>query len=216
MTERLVLHPDALDGKIVTRAVEVLQRGGIIVYPTDTIYGLGADPFNPEAVARLQRAKQRFERKPILLIAHSIDAVRTVVKGLSRDALQLAEKFWPGPLTMVLPARENVPMEITQGSGTIGVRIPSNPFCLRLTEIYGGPITSTSANITGRPTPEEVDGIVRMLGESVELYLDAGRVASTTPSTIVDLSTVPPRVLRQGVIAVTQVQEFIPTIVNEG
>ena len=216
MTERLVLRPDALDGKIVSRAVEVLQRGGIIVYPTDTIYGLGADPFNAESVARLQGAKQRFERKPILLIANSIDTVRSVVKSLSRDALQLAEKFWPGPLTLVLPARENVPMEITQGSGTVGVRIPSNPFCLRLTELFGGPITSTSANITGQSTPEEVDGIVRMLGDSVDMYLDAGRMESTTPSTIVDLSTSPPRVLRQGVIAIAQVREFIPTIVNEG
>lgn len=216
MPERLIVHPDTLDDRVIAHAADVLLQGGILVYPTDTIYGLGADPFNAGAVSRLQAVKQRFEAKPILLIAHSLDSVRTVVRTLSLEALQLAEQFWPGPLTLVLPARDDVPEAITQGSGTVGVRIPSNTLCLRLTELFGGPITSTSANITGQPTPPDVGGIIAMLGEAVNLYVDAGPVESVKPSTIVDLAQDPPRILREGAISCASVRAILPSIVKEG
>ncbi len=196
----------------IARAVATLQAGGLIVYPTDTIYGIGADPHQPAALERLQSAKQRLEQKPILLIAHSIDAARTVVDHFPPTAMTLAGALWPGPLTLVLPARAALSPMITQNSGTVGVRLPSHAFCARLAECFGRPFTSTSANISGLPTPDTVDAIEAMLGDSIDFYLDAGRLPASKPSTVVDVTTDPPRILREGAVSRGQLLALVPEL----
>ncbi len=201
MSKRLILDFENPDSRTLSIAVATLQRGGLLVYPTDTVYGIGVDPLNAEALERLRAAKHRLEQKPILLIAHSIDAASTAVDRFTAAALTLANAFWPGPLTLILPARSSLPVQVTQNSGTVGVRIPSSPTCLLLAELFGGPVTSTSANVAGEPTPGTVDEIETMLGESIDLYLDAGPLANRKPSTIVDMTIDPPRILRDGAVS---------------
>ncbi len=207
-----MLNSETPDLQSLSLAVATLQRGGLLVYPTDTLYGIGVDPFNEAALARIQSAKHRLEQKPILLITHSMDAATTVVDHFPAAALTLAEEFWPGPLTLVLPARAGLPAMVTQNSGTVGVRLPSSRLCLLLAELFGGPMTSTSANISGQSTPGTIDEIEAMLGDSIDLYLDAGPLAQGKPSTVVDATTDPPRILREGVLTRGQLTAVISDI----
>ena len=210
--KRLALASDAPDEQTLSIANETLRGGGLVVYPTDTLYGIGADPFNERALARLQSAKRRAEQKPILLITHSPDAASEVVESFSTAALVLAGEFWPGPLTLVLPARAGLARAITQDSGTVGLRIPANKTSLLLAELFGKPITSTSANLTGESTPGSVDAIEEMLGDAIDLYLDAGPLPPSRPSTIVDVTVRPPRILREGALTRDQLLSVLPDI----
>ena len=182
------------------------------MYPTDTVYGIGADPYNETALLRVQRAKHRLESKPLLLITYSVESVRSIVENIPPAAIPLIKEFWPGPLTLILPARPGMSTLITQNSGTVGVRIPANALSLRLTELYGGPIISTSANITGEPTPASLDEIVRTLGDGVDLYLDAGLLPLSGPSTLIDMTVTPPRILRGGAVTRNQLRTVLPEI----
>src|SRR5262252_1418492 len=141
----------SLSDGALRQILSFLRAGGVIAFPTDTAYGLGADPFNETAVRRIFEIKGRPDNKPILLLVNSI-AMAQSVAHVSERALALAERFWPGPLTMILPARETVPTSVTAGTGTIGVRWGNAPFANRLLDSLGQPITATSANRTGMPT----------------------------------------------------------------
>src|SRR5688572_15985255 len=142
-----------------------LHVGGVIAFPTDTAYGLGADPFNEAAVRRVFEIKGRPETKPILLLVNSIDMANSVAT-LSDTALALAERFWPGPLTMIVPARSTVPSIVTAGTQTVGVRWPDAPFAQRLLEGFQRPITATSANRTGMPATVTVAELRGQLGDT--------------------------------------------------
>lgn len=203
----------APDPQTVEEAGEVLRRGGVLVYPTETLYGLGADAMNPAAVARVRAAKGRSDGKPILLIADSPERVRSFVGDLSRDIRRVMEACWPGALTLVLPAGPEVPEEVTAGSGTVGVRVPDHPLCRALVAALGGPITSTSANLSGQATPSTPEELVRVFGSAVDLYLDGGMLAPSPGSTVVDMTAVPARVLRVGAFPVERLGELLPGLV---
>ena len=193
-------------------AAEVIQAGGIIVYPTDTIYGIGASAWNPDAVARVQEIKKRTEAKPILVLVESIDAAYGVAEEVNGTARQLMERFWPGPLTLVLKSSVHLPAALTLGKGTIGVRVPASAACLRLLALCGGPLTSTSANLSGEGTPGTAAAIERALGPGIDLFLEGGVLPPSPPSTVLDVTGPRPHLIREGAISLAQLTSVTASI----
>jgi L-threonylcarbamoyladenylate synthase len=185
-----------------------LRAGGVIAFPTDTAYGLGADPFNDGAVRRIFEIKGRPETKPILLLVSSMEMANRVVT-FSEKAVALAERFWPGPLTMVLPARETVSSGITAGTGTVGIRWADAPFAQRLLTAFDRPITATSANLAGRPSTVTIAEVREQLGESLDLVVDGGTLPARGGSTLIDLTAIPARLLREGPIPEAELSDIL-------
>lgn len=184
----------------------------MIIYPTETLYGIGADATNAAAVQRVYAVKKRKDTKPVLVIVHSKEMLRRVVAAMPGSAERLMEAFWPGPLTIVFQASDMIPNELTQSTKTVGVRIPSNTFCLKLVERCDCPLTSTSANISGEPVHRTIEQIQAALQQEVDLYIDAGTLPESKPSTVVSVVHDPPKLLREGVIDVAQLREILPNI----
>jgi L-threonylcarbamoyladenylate synthase len=203
-----VEHPDE---SVIAEASSVILEGGVIVYPTETLYGIGADATNATTIQRVQRAKGRQENKPILVIVGSVEMLMPLACEITPFAKMLMKTFWPGPLTMVFRASANVCHDLTLDTGTIGIRIPSSSFCLSLLARTNVPLTSTSANRSGKQTPRQIDLIEKEL-KDVDLFLDAGELPESKPSTVLDVSTSIPRILRQGAISFEQLRTFVPDI----
>ena len=185
-------------------AAEVIQAGGLIVYPTDTIYGIGANAWNPDAVKRVQEIKKRTETKPILVLVDSIESVNDVAGHITDLARELMASFWPGPLTLVMQASALLPRALTLDRGTVGIRVPASAPCRRLLALCGVPITSTSANLSGEKTPETAAAIEQALGPGIDLFLEGGVLPPSVPSTVVDVTGSRPRLIREGVISFEQ------------
>lgn len=181
-------------------AAKIISQGGVIAFRTDTFYGLGADPFNAKAVARIKELKGREENKPILLLLADISEVDRFIADRSNEFEEVAKKFWPGPLTIVGHAVANLPAEITAGTGTVGVRVPADDSVRDLVRQCGGALTATSANPSGREPARSAEEVREYFGDRVDLVVDGGEVTATEPSTVIDVTTSPPRVLRQGAI----------------
>ena len=158
----------------IAKAAQAVRRGGLIVFPTDTVYGLGCDPLNHAAVRRLFEAKQR-EKKPIPVLCSSIEKAEALVR-LGGRAMDLARTHWPGALTIVAPLQRAVPPQLTQGKPDLGVRMPNHPGCLELIAACGGWITGTSANLSGRPSSRSAGEALDQLGGAVDIVLDGGRL----------------------------------------
>jgi L-threonylcarbamoyladenylate synthase len=186
----------------VREAAAVVSRGGLIVYPTDTLYGIGADPRNENAVRTIHEAKQREGRKPILLLADSVESALPLIRAITPNARALIDVFWPGPLTLIFDASSAASSLLTMDGNTVGIRVPDNAFCLSLLRLLGHPLTSTSANITGKGGQSVIGDIRADMGDRIDLYIDNGPLHHMTPSTIVDVSTTRSRLLRRGVISV--------------
>ena len=200
------------DDNLLARAAEIVTAGGLIVYPTETLYGIGADGRNPRAVDAVQRVKKRKDKKPILLIVPSADVLNGLVTDVSADARRLMETFWPGPLTLVFEAVNGLPEGITQGTGTVGVRVPSSALCLNLLRMCGCPLTSTSANISGQSPPTTVEAIEQELGNGIELFLNGGTLPPSEPSTVIDVSGNVPRIVREGAVTRDAIKTILPEI----
>ena len=185
-----------------------LRSGGVIAFPTDTAYGLGADPFSETAVRTIFDIKGRPETKPVLLLVNSI-AMAQSIADLSDKAIALAERFWPGPLTMVVPAHNTVPAIVTAGTGTIGLRWPNAAFATRLLDDFQRPITATSANRTGCPAAVTVAEVREQLEGSIELIVDGGTLPTRGGSTMVDLTETPARLLREGPIREAELSDVL-------
>ena len=180
------------------RASAEIRRGRVVAARTDTLYGLLADASNEAALRRVFRAKGRPESKPILLLVDSEAQLARLVRQLPPEFAPLARAFWPGPLTMVLPASSRVSSLVTAGSGTVAVRQPASPLVRCLARHARCALTGTSANRSGQRGARSADEVVSQLRYRVPLVLDSGRVSAPEPSTIVDLTTELPRILRQG------------------
>jgi L-threonylcarbamoyladenylate synthase len=204
------------DPDVLRRAARILRSGGVIVYPTETLYGIGADASSEVAVQKVVAVKRRTEEKPILVLVHSPGAAAPLVRNVLPAAERLIAAFWPGPLTLVFSAAAGVPAGITRGRGTIGIRVPSGLLCRRLAEEAGVPLTSTSANLSGREIPETVAQMRTALGGGVDLFLDAGVLPPSLPSTVVDVSVDPPIVLRAGALPVSRLRVVVPQLVGGG
>lgn len=184
----------------IERAKSVVLRGGLVVYPTDTVYGLGCDPTNENAVWRLQEAKKR-DQKPIPVLCSSNDAAMKLVK-MDKKALELTRQFWPGALTIVAPLKRTFPFPLHLGSGTLGVRVPAMPLCVILIEACGGWLTGTSANLSGSVPARTAAEAASQLGDKVDLILDGGRLEGFE-STVIREVNGGIQVLRMGPIRVT-------------
>jgi L-threonylcarbamoyladenylate synthase len=188
------------DRDSIDRARSVVIRGGLIVYPTDTVYGLGCNPTNEDAVRRLSEAKKRNQR-PIPVLCSSNGAAMKLVK-MNQRALELARRFWPGPLTIVAPLKRSLPFPLHQGTGTLGVRVPAMPLCVTLIEACGGWLTGTSANLSGLPSARTAAEAASQLGDQVDLILDGGKLEGLE-STVVRAVDDGIQVLRVGPVRVT-------------
>lgn len=202
-------NPDAAS---IALAAEALRNGEVVAYLTDTMYGLAVDPRNENAIARLFALKQRAPQKAIPLIAGAREQLAHWIEDFPAPAQKLAERFWPGPLTMIFRARANVSAQLTAGSGTIAVRVPNSALSRELSLQLGAPITATSANLSGDTAVLAIEEIATQLGHDLDLILDSGRAPSLVPSTIIDVSVAPFRVVREGVIATHALQKIIGAI----
>lgn len=187
-------------GDAYGRCREVVAAGGVVAYPTDTFYGLGADPRSERAVRNLFEIKGRSSTRPILLLVADATDVREWVAGVPGQAVNLMERFWPGPLTIVFPASPDALPLLTAGTGSIGIRVPGEPVTRGLLRYLGHALTGTSANRAGEPENRTADGVARALGDRIDLILDGGETAGGKPSTIVDVRGGSLRVLREGAI----------------
>jgi L-threonylcarbamoyladenylate synthase len=177
-----------------------VRAGGVIGFPTDTAYGLGADPWNELAVRQIFRIKGRPDTKPILLLINSFDMLQQVA-SIPKDLHRLADRFWPGPLTMIVNALGSVPASITAGTGTVGVRWPDAPLALRLVNALGKPITATSANRTGMGTAITAEEVRFQLEDRLDLLIDGGELPARSGSTLLDLTVEPPLLVREGPVS---------------
>ena len=192
----------------INQAIATLNGGGVVAFPTDTVYGVGVDPFQPEAVRKLYRIKGRPIDKPIPILVGSTDDVERVAQNLPPTFSQLAERFWPGGLTLIVEAK-SLPPEVTAGGDTVGIRMPDHPLALALLQRFGGAIATTSANKSDEPPATSAEEVQSELGALVGIILDGGQTATRIASTVLDLSVSPPQIRRQGGISMDQLSPFI-------
>ncbi|MFO7301261.1 MAG: L-threonylcarbamoyladenylate synthase [Acidobacteriota bacterium] len=197
---RLVVGPEYVDADSLRQAADWLRAGGLVVYPTDTYYGIAADPASSAAVRAVFDVKGRASGEALPLVAASLEQVRAACGELSIRSAELAEVFWPGPLSLVLDAPSWMVPEVHAGRGTIAIRVPNHPVARALAEAFGRPITATSANRSGRPPVARVDELGDLLDDPRLFVIDAGPTPGGAPSTLVDARRDPPACLRHGAI----------------
>ncbi len=201
MTARIVKIDAARPDQAFGDCREIISRGGVVVYPTDTLYGLGADPNNADAVKRLFQIKGRHADQPILLLLKDAADVASWAAEVTAEAGRLMERYWPGPLTLVFKARRQVLPLLTAGTGTIGLRVPGNSTTRQLLAFLGTALTGTSANRSGSENPRTPQQAAAAVGNLVDLILDAGESPGGKPSTIVDVTGRNPRIIREGAVS---------------
>lgn len=191
------------------KAADVISKGGVIAFRTDTFYGLGADPFHANAVARLRELKGREDDKPILLLISDHDQVDRLIVERPAAFTRVAEKFWPGPLTIIASAVTELPEAITAGTGTVGLRLPADLRVRELVRACGGVLTATSANPSGREPARSAAEVAQYFTNGLDLIVDDGEVTVTEPSTVLDVLASPPRVVREGLISRQVIEQLL-------
>jgi L-threonylcarbamoyladenylate synthase len=207
-----VMHAD--DSQAMRRAQRLLRSGQAVAFPTDTVYGVGAHAFQPKAVSALFAIKGRPADKAIPILVAQIEDVTRVARLVPAVAWELVERFWPGGLTVVLPSAERVPSIVTAGGDTVAIRCPDHPIPLALINALGAPLAATSANLSGQPAPTTAHQAVAQLAGRVPLIIDGGECPGGIPSTVLDLSVSPPRLLRAGAIPVGEFRHWLPDMVE--
>ena len=197
---RITVTAAAPDRESIGRAASVVRAGGVAAIPTDTLYGLAANPFDVAAINKLFTIKRRDLEKAIPLVAADLAQVETTIGVLPPLGRQLARAFWPGPLTLVVRAPETLAVEVTGGTGTVGVRVPACEVTRALCAAAHVPLTATSANISGEPATHLPDDVAASLGPRLDVLVDSGPTAGGPPSTIVDVTGLEPRLIRAGAI----------------
>jgi len=193
------------DGKTLEEAADILRTGGLVVFPTDTVYGLGGHAYLPEAVVQIYHVKERPGDKAIPLLLANRGQVQEVSLHVPPEAYRLMEAFWPGGLTLVLPRSPEVPDVVTADGPTVALRMPDHPFVLALILALGAPLAATSANLSGSPPATTAHEALRDLGGRIELIVDGGACHGGVPSTVLDLTVSPPRVLREGAVSLEEI-----------
>ena len=198
---RITVSAACPDAEAIGHAASLLRRGAIAAIPTDTLYGLAADPFSSAAVQRIFSIKDRASERALPLVAASLEQVDAQLGTLPLVGQRLARQFWPGPLTLVITAPATIVADVTGGGTTVGVRVPDHTVTRALCEACGTPLTATSANISGQPPTSDPEEVMRRLGERIDVLVDAGVTPGGPPSTIVDVTGDFPRLIRAGAIA---------------
>jgi len=191
----------------LNRAVDVLNRGGVVAFPTETYYGLAVDPLNPLALNHLFILKQRGISKPILTLVDNRESLSCLVQEIPPLYEPIMNEFWPGPLTLIFPARVDLPLLLTAGTSTIGVRQSSHPFARQLLRAFGRPITATSANISGRAAAVDAYEVRSQFGSKLDMIFDGGRTPGVAGSTIIGFEGDKLKLIREGVIAFKDIQQ---------
>lgn len=215
-TERLVFTQGAQGARAIARAAELLRAGKLVAFPTETVYGLGAPAFDPDAVRRIFAAKGRPAQNPLIVHVASIEQAKEVAKVWPERAQVLAERFWPGPLTLVLPKAERVPSEVTGGLEAVGIRLPAHPVALRLLEEVGAPLAAPSANRYTAVSPTSAEHVERSLGGRIHAILDGGDTTVGIESTVLDLRAEAPTLLRPGAISAAELEEVVGPLWRPG
>jgi L-threonylcarbamoyladenylate synthase len=198
---RLNVDPAAPARAVLDRAAETIRAGGVVALPTDTLYALAADPFSELAVGRVLAAKIRTPERGLPLVAADVAQIVAQIGELSPLARMLAARFWPGPLTLLVAAPDAMAPAVAGGTGRVGVRVPAHAVARELCRACGCVLTATSANISGRAATADPDDVMTSLGARVDVLLDGGKTPGGLPSTIVDVSAIEPRLVRDGAIS---------------
>ena len=207
--EIAVMTAENIDRKAIARGGEILKNGGLVAFPTETVYGLGGNALDPKASMKIYAAKGRPSDNPLIVHIADIRDLDKIVTEVPEKARILAEKYWPGPLTMILPKADIVPKETTGGLDSVAVRFPSDPIAQELILAAGGYVAAPSANTSGRPSPTTAGHVAEDLGEAIDMIIDGGPVDIGVESTILDMTVVPPMILRPGAITREMLTELI-------
>lgn len=203
------MHTQRLQPRDTAEAAEILRRGGLLGIPTETVYGLGANGLNPDAVGRIFAAKGRPQDNPLILHIPSADWLERYCGDIPDTAYALAERFWPGPLTMVLRRKRVVPDVVTAGLDTVGMRCPAHPVCRAILAAADVPVAAPSGNTSGRPSPTNMADMLEDMDGKIDGIVDGGPCAVGVESTIVDLTVMPPRLLRPGGVTLEQLRDAL-------
>lgn len=195
--------------EVLARTVEALKKGSIIAYPTETFYGLGVKFDMEDSLKRLYNLKKRPEDKAIPLIFGKRELLSLVTKSVNRQAMLLMERFWPGPLTLILHAKKDILRYITASTRRVAVRIPGKSFALSLAQRANFFITATSANLSGMPPAKDAETVIRYFGDKIDIVIDGGTTFGGLPSTIVDVTGKEVRILREGAISRESLSDFL-------
>lgn len=203
------INPESFRDEELEEACRILQKGGLVAFPTETVYGLGGDAMHPKASAKIYAAKGRPSDNPLIVHIADMDALEDIAQSVPEAAVKLADHFWPGPLTMIFPKKEAVPKSTTGGLETVAVRMPSHPVARALIRESGVYIAAPSANTSGRPSPTKAEHVKEDLDGRIDMILDGGAVGIGLESTIVDLSTGVPTILRPGYITGEMLEDVL-------
>lgn len=201
-----MIIPNSLEARAL--AASRIRQGGVLAFRTDTFYGLGADPFNRKALRRVNELKGR-DGKPILIVISDIDEAQRFIATRSEIFDLVAARHWPGALTIVVAARNEVPVEITAGTGTVGVRLPDDGAVREFVRACGGALTATSANLAGEPPARTAQEVANAFPQGLDLIVDSGETRAEKPSTVLDLSADKPRLIREGVVSFKLIEETL-------
>jgi L-threonylcarbamoyladenylate synthase len=212
-TQVLTIDPQNIDMQKIEQAAQILRSGGLVAFPTETVYGLGADAFNADAVSQIFTVKERPTNDPIIVHVAEQAQLTTVAMDIPPIVNTLIEKFWPGPLTIVLKRAAQVAQNVGGGHATVGVRMPAHPVALALITSLGKPIAAPSANRFGHTSPTDAHHVLDDLNAKIPLILDAGATEIGVESTVIDLSVDPPQLLRPGGVPLEALEPILPNIV---
>lgn len=207
--EIVTMTADRLDREALVRAGEILRSGGLVAFPTETVYGLGGNALDPRASMKIYAAKGRPSDNPLIVHIAQMKDLEEIVTEIPERAKLLAKTYWPGPLTMILPKADKVPLETTGGLSSVAVRFPSDPIARELILQAGGYVAAPSANTSGRPSPTTAEHVMEDLGDAIDMIIDGGQVGIGLESTIVDFTEEIPVVLRPGYISLEMLQELL-------
>lgn len=211
-TKHCVVNAQQPEHSIIQQAAQILKSGGLVAFPTETVYGLGANGLDAQACKKIYEAKGRPSDNPLILHIADLDTLSEIVREIPDTAKKLMDAFWPGPLTMIFPKADIVPDAVTGGLDTVAVRFPSHPVAMALIQAAGLPIAAPSANASGKPSPTRASHVAYDLEGRVDLILDGGAAEWGLESTIVDVSQTPPMILRPGAITKEMMEPFVGTV----
>ena len=209
MSSRLLKIDERNFREVIQEAAQVIHGGGVVAVPTESFYGLAVHALDEKAIGRLFAVKRRREDNPVLILIPSKEGLSSYVTEVHEKDRKLMKRFWPGGLTMVFFAGPILPRSLTAGTGKIGVRLSSHPVPTELARAVGAPITGTSANRSGRPSCSTAEEVMEALGEDIDLILDGGKTAGGKGSTVLDVTTDPPVVLREGIVSRNELSPFL-------